>query len=96
MSTPIPIAAGIATLLIDFMRQFMNKENRVEIYTNMRKLFLAMSETMKEKDYQYLALSYLFESRKDAREFIKEVISHPAGMGNLSSVLSATLGRNLP
>ena len=75
-STATAITAGIAALLIDFTRQL---GKRADTYENMRKLFIGMSEATVGKDYRYLALSYLFEPGKDARAFIKRVISHPAG-----------------
>ena len=75
-STATPIAAGIAALLIDFTRQFMDG---IDTYENMRKLFIGMSEATVGKDYRYLALTYLFGPGKDSKAFIKEVISLPAG-----------------
>lgn len=46
----------------------------------MRKIFLAMSEATTEKDYRYLALSYLFGPGKDAKAFVRKAISQPAGV----------------
>jgi subtilisin family serine protease len=78
-STATPIAAGIAALLIDFTRQFMDKGKTADTYENMRRLFIGISEATVGKDYRYLALPYVFGPGKDSKAYIKEIISVPAG-----------------
>ena len=79
-STATPIAAGIGALLIDLTRQIMGKGKRADIYDNIRKLFIGISEATAGKDYRYLALSYIFGPGKDSKAEIKNMISVPAGM----------------
>jgi subtilisin family serine protease len=79
-STATPIAAGIAALLIAFTQKFFDKGKGADIYENMRKIFIAMSEATTEKDYRYLALSYLFGPGKDPKAFVMKAISQPTGM----------------
>jgi len=79
-STATPIAAGIGALLIDLTRQIMGKGKRADIYDNIRKLFIGISEATVGKDYRYLALSYIFGLGKDSKAEIKNMISVPAGM----------------
>lgn len=83
-STATPIAVGIAALLIDYTRQFMDYDVS-ETHEIMRKLFITMSEATVGKDYRYLAPSYLFGAGRTAKERIKDVLSIPAGI--VSSLL---------
>jgi len=88
-STAAPIAAGIAALLIDYIRQFMDRGIEVENYENIRKLFIKMSESTVEQSYRYLAPWYLFGAGKNTRELIRNVLSKPASM--ISSVTTFQL-----
>jgi Subtilase family len=79
-STATPIAAGIAAVLIDFTRQFMDMPKGPDIYQTMRKLFIKMSEATVEQSYRYLAPWYLINPEQDSRKVIKAICENPVGM----------------
>lgn len=76
-SAAAPIAAGIAALLTEYARQFINYDGT---YENTRKLFIAMSEASKGKDYRYITPTSLFENGNQTKERIKDILSPPPGM----------------
>jgi subtilisin family serine protease len=78
-STAVIIAAGIAALLIDYTRQFMERGKGADNWDNLRKIFIKMSEATAEESYRYLAPRYLFETSKDVKAVIKSVLKRPAG-----------------
>jgi hypothetical protein len=79
-STATPIAAGIAAVLIDFTRQFIDMPKGPEIYETMRKLFIKMSEATVEQPCRYLAPWYLINPGEGSRKIIKSICEKPAGM----------------
>ena len=76
-STATPVATGIAALLIDYTRQWLDDCDAQNI-DNMRKLFLAMSIQTEGNPVRYLAPWSLFE-HQDPRETIKRIIERPLG-----------------
>ena len=77
-STATPIAAGIAALLIDYIRQYLDDEHHAPNINNMRKLFIAMSMETDGSPNRYLAPWSLFE-HQDPRETIKRIFEGPLG-----------------
>jgi len=77
-STATPVAAGIASLLIAYTRQF-DPSNDAAHYDRMRKLFLAMSRDSKGRSYRFLAPWSLFELEDESqrRALFKSIISGP-------------------
>ena len=90
-STAVPVAAGIAAFLIDYVQQFMDRGKGDENYENIRKLFIKMSEATVEQSYRYLAPWYLFGAGKNPRELIKNVLSKPAGMISSTTTCQLTV-----
>ena len=78
-STATPVAAGIAAMLVDFMRQFMDPPRGAENYERIRKLFIIMSAATVEQSYRYLAPWYIFGAGKDSKEIVKSICEKPAG-----------------
>lgn len=86
-STAAPCAAGVAALLLDYLRQFESRE--VENPVAMRKLFIKMSAGTAGAPYRFLAPWYLFRVQ-DPQQHIKEVLAKPAGMSNYNSFMILT------
>ena len=78
-STAVYTAAGIAALLIDYTRQFMDLQCGADRHNNMRKIFIKMSEATAETTYRFLSPKYLFELSTDTKHLIRSVISKPSG-----------------
>jgi len=78
-STATPIAAGIAALFIDYVRQFLEGDPAWS-YDNMRKLFVRMSLATVEKDYRYLAPWSLFGAGRDPKTEIKNILATALGI----------------
>ena len=72
-STAAVVAAGIASLLIDFTRQFCNYAEGADNFENMRKLFREMSRQTATKEYPFLDLVSLFD-RPDPKLRIKSIL----------------------
>ena len=78
-STAVVVAAGIAAILIDYTRQFMEHGRGADNWDNLRKIFIAMSEATAEESYRYLSPKYLFGMSKDVKGLIKCILRRPAG-----------------
>jgi hypothetical protein len=86
-STAAPIAAGIVALLLAYTRQFLDWDEGPEVYDNVRKLFIKMSEATVEQPYRYLAPWYLFEKdSKGTRETFRTVCAEPSGISFIPAV----------
>ena len=75
-STATVVVAGIASLYIDFTRQFCDPGKGADNYENMRKLFREMSKETAEKEYSVLVPWSLFRQRdnRDPRGYIKQIL----------------------
>src|SRR5437773_4736635 len=79
-STAAPVAAGIATLLIEYTWHISEQTNLDgTIHDNMRKLFLAMSAESQGQANRYLAPWSIFESEDESRrrESIMKILKDP-------------------
>jgi hypothetical protein len=73
-STATVIAAGIASLFIDYIRQISDYGRGSGNFESMQKLFLAMSEHASGQEYRFLAPWSLLQGT-DYKENIKQIIS---------------------
>lgn len=73
-STATAVAAGIASLFVDYMRQIMDYGRGPQNYEYMRKLFLEMSKHASGQEYRFLAPWSLFQ-QKEYKRIIKRILS---------------------
>jgi subtilisin family serine protease len=79
-STATPVAAGIACLLLEYMRQFKSRSFETRKY--MSKLFTKMSAATAGNNYRFLAPWYLFPDA-NYRQYFDSVLQKPEGRSML-------------
>lgn len=73
-STATVIAAGIASLFVDYCRQISDYGRGPDNFAYMRKLFLEMSKYSSGKEYRFLAPWVLFQNQEDPKRNIKRIL----------------------
>ena len=78
-STAAPVAAGVAALFLDIIRQVVDFAQDEENTLRIRKFFLAMSSASVKQNYRFLAPLTLFTAEKQPLEIVEEILKAPLG-----------------
>ena len=83
-STATPIAAAIASLLLDYTLQILDPVTGPGSTARIRKLFLAMSKATVGSSYRYIVPWSILGANIDTKKVIKDILKQSPGMPSMN------------